>query len=319
MPPLLVETYSTAAERLALNAFRIGDINGLDSVQAGVVQRSEVPRRVRAPVRAARVPPSAERRRSEAVFGRVHRAGAREPPLHRRRARRGRSDAAVAELPVPRRSRARRQATRTTTSPAGCRTCCGTRCRTRRCSRRRRRASCSTPAGRERAARRMLENAPKGREALDQFFEEWLRFDRVVNAVKAQPVSGVHAGAGAGDGRGDAHAAASPRVERSQLHGSADGRLQLPHVGACRGVRRAGAEGSVRDGEIPSRLEARGHSRPGHVPRVDGGTDRHVADGARHLHSRAAALPARAASAARRHHDAARSARRSDSRRDAGS
>src|SRR5687768_5257165 len=29
MPPLLVETYSTSAERLALNAFRIGDINGL--------------------------------------------------------------------------------------------------------------------------------------------------------------------------------------------------------------------------------------------------------------------------------------------------
>ena len=48
MPPLLVETYSTSAERLALNAFRIGDINGLDPVQAGVVQRCEVPRRVRA-------------------------------------------------------------------------------------------------------------------------------------------------------------------------------------------------------------------------------------------------------------------------------
>jgi hypothetical protein len=29
MPPLLVETYSTAAERLATNAFRIGDVNGL--------------------------------------------------------------------------------------------------------------------------------------------------------------------------------------------------------------------------------------------------------------------------------------------------
>ena len=29
MPPLLVETYSTAAERLAMNAFRVGDINGL--------------------------------------------------------------------------------------------------------------------------------------------------------------------------------------------------------------------------------------------------------------------------------------------------
>jgi hypothetical protein len=43
----------------------------------------------------------------------------------------------------------------------------------------------STPDGRERHARRLLENMPKGREALDQFFEEWLRFDRVVNAVKS--------------------------------------------------------------------------------------------------------------------------------------
>ena len=43
----------------------------------------------------------------------------------------------------------------------------------------------STVAGRERAARRLLENAPKSRDALDQFFEEWLRFDRVVNAVKS--------------------------------------------------------------------------------------------------------------------------------------
>src|SRR5205085_7794990 len=29
MPPLLVENYSAAAEKLALNAFRIGDVNGL--------------------------------------------------------------------------------------------------------------------------------------------------------------------------------------------------------------------------------------------------------------------------------------------------
>src|SRR5207244_7216137 len=29
MPPLLVEAYSTAAEKLALNAFRAGDVNGL--------------------------------------------------------------------------------------------------------------------------------------------------------------------------------------------------------------------------------------------------------------------------------------------------
>ncbi len=29
MPPLLVDAYSTSAEKLALNAFRAGDINGL--------------------------------------------------------------------------------------------------------------------------------------------------------------------------------------------------------------------------------------------------------------------------------------------------
>ena len=42
-----------------------------------------------------------------------------------------------------------------------------------------------TPEGREAAARRMLAD-PKGRQALDEFFDEWLRFDRVINAVKGR-------------------------------------------------------------------------------------------------------------------------------------
>jgi hypothetical protein len=41
------------------------------------------------------------------------------------------------------------------------------------------------PEGREAAARRMLADA-KGRQALDEFFDEWLRFDRVINAVKGR-------------------------------------------------------------------------------------------------------------------------------------
>jgi hypothetical protein len=40
-----------------------------------------------------------------------------------------------------------------------------------------------TVEGREQAARRMLDN-PLARQALGEFFDEWLRLDRVVNAVK---------------------------------------------------------------------------------------------------------------------------------------
>jgi Protein of unknown function (DUF1592)/Protein of unknown function (DUF1588)/Protein of unknown function (DUF1595)/Protein of unknown function (DUF1585) len=43
-----------------------------------------------------------------------------------------------------------------------------------------------TAEGRERAARRMLGEGARARQALDQFFEEWLRFDRVINAVKGR-------------------------------------------------------------------------------------------------------------------------------------
>ena len=43
-----------------------------------------------------------------------------------------------------------------------------------------------TAEGRDRAARRMLGDGPRARQALDQFFEEWLRFDRVINAVKGR-------------------------------------------------------------------------------------------------------------------------------------
>jgi len=39
------------------------------------------------------------------------------------------------------------------------------------------------PAGQERVARRMLDS-PKARRAVDEFVSQWLRFDRVVNAVK---------------------------------------------------------------------------------------------------------------------------------------
>ena len=52
-----------------------------------------------------------------------------------------------------------------------------------RCSTRRRRASCERPTGSSASRARMLEDT-RARQALDEFFGEWLRFDRVLSAVK---------------------------------------------------------------------------------------------------------------------------------------
>ena len=79
MPPVLEDAYSAAAEKLALNAFRAGDVNGLRPMQAGVRARREVPRSVRAGLRRAGVPASADRRRDSPLHDAVHRAGGRRP------------------------------------------------------------------------------------------------------------------------------------------------------------------------------------------------------------------------------------------------
>jgi len=40
-----------------------------------------------------------------------------------------------------------------------------------------------TVAGREKAARRLLDD-PRARQSLDDYFDQWLRFDRVLNSTK---------------------------------------------------------------------------------------------------------------------------------------
>jgi hypothetical protein len=175
MPPLLVETYSTAAERLALNAFRIGDINGLvpckpasfsDQKCRDAFVRGFGLRAFRRPLTEDEVKRYSTVFSEQARVSRRFLDGARvvveamlQSPnflFHVEAGPDGRlsyllwntmPDQALFEAAA--------------------------------------KGELSTVAGRERAARRMLENAPKGREALDQFFEEWLRFDRVVNAVKS--------------------------------------------------------------------------------------------------------------------------------------
>lgn len=204
MPPLLVETYSTSAERLALNAFRIGDINGLvpcaPSQGYGASRQSSAgSSRATADkwawndqkcrdafvrrfgLRAFRRPlTDDEVKRYSAVFSeqaRVSRRfldGARvvveamlQSPNFLFHVEAG-PDGRYSDYDVA--SRLSYLLWNTMPDDALFEAAA--------------KSELSTVAGRERTARRMLENAPKGREALDQFFEEWLRFDRVVNAVK---------------------------------------------------------------------------------------------------------------------------------------
>ena len=184
MPPLLVETYSTAAERLALNAFRIGDINGLVPCKPASFSdqkcRDAFVRRFG--LRAFRRPLSEDEvKRYSAVFAeqaRVSRRfldGARvvveamlQSPNFLFHVEAG-PDGKYTDYDIA--SRLSYLLWNTMPDDALFEAAA--------------KGELATPAGRERIARSMIDNAPKRRDALDQFFEEWLRFDRVVNAVKA--------------------------------------------------------------------------------------------------------------------------------------
>jgi hypothetical protein len=205
MPPLLVETYSTAAERLALNAFRIGDINGLvpcaPSQGYGASRQSSAgSSRATADrwawndqkcrdafvrkfgLRAFRRPLTEDEvKRYSAVFSeqaRVSRRfldGARvvveamlQSPNFLFHVEAG-PDGRYTDYDVA--SRLSYLLWNTMPDEALFEAAA--------------KGELSTVAGRQTAAWRLLSNVPKGRDALDQFFEEWLRFDRVVNAVKS--------------------------------------------------------------------------------------------------------------------------------------
>ncbi len=179
MPPLLVETYSSAAEKVALNAFRAGDVNALIPCKTtDVACRNQFIRTfgLRAFRRPLREP---EFQRYAAAFSAQARAtgkfleGARavveamlQSPkflFHVEAGPDGRSvDYAIASRlsyllwdTMPDKSLLDAAA----------------------------RGDLRSAAGRERAARRMLDNPAAG-QALDEFFHQWLRFDRVLNATK---------------------------------------------------------------------------------------------------------------------------------------
>src|SRR5688572_15320608 len=205
MPPLLVETYSTAAERLALNAFRIGDINGL--VPCAPSQGYGASRQSSAGSSRATADTWAwndQKCRDAFVrrFGlRAFRRPLTEDEVKRysaafsEQARVSRRFLDGARVVVEAMLQSPNFLFHVEAGPDGQHTDYDVASRLSyllwntmpdaALFEAAAKGELSTVAGRERTARRLLANVPKGRDALDQFFEEWLRFDRVVNAVKS--------------------------------------------------------------------------------------------------------------------------------------
>jgi hypothetical protein len=184
MPPLLVETYSTSAEKLALNAFRIGDVNGL--VPCAPASYSDEKCRDafirRFGLKAFRRPLSDEElQRYGAAFTEQAKAsrkfleGARvvveamlQSPNFLFHVEGG-VDGTLVDYDIASRLsyllwNTMPDATLFEQAAKG---------------------QLHTPEGRIKAARRMIDD-PRAKQALDEFFDEWLRFDRVVNAVKSR-------------------------------------------------------------------------------------------------------------------------------------
>jgi hypothetical protein len=182
MPPLLVETYSTSAEKLALNAFRIGDVNGLvpckpasaadDKCRDAFIRQFGL-KTFRRPLT------EDELRRYGALFTqqaqgtRKFLEGARvvveamlQSPNFLFHVEAG-PDGSATGYDVA--SRLSYMLWNTMPDKALFDAAA--------------KGELSTTEGRQKAARRMVDD-PKAHQALDEFFDEWLRFDKVVNAVK---------------------------------------------------------------------------------------------------------------------------------------
>ena len=187
MPPLLVETYSTSAEKLALNAFRIGDVNGLVPCKPASAPLSIDDKCRDAFVRqfglkAFRRPLSEdEAQRYGAIFAAQAKAtrkfleGARvvveamlQSPNFLFHVEGG-IGGKLADYDIA----SRLSYMLWNTMPDAALFDAAAK------------GELHSPEGRMKAARRMIDD-PRAHQALDEFFYEWLRLDRVENAVKAR-------------------------------------------------------------------------------------------------------------------------------------
>ena len=161
-------------------------------------------------------------------------------------------------------------------------------------------------AGRHRArARRMLDEPP-AQQAVDEFFAQWLRFDRVLSSVKDRRRYPEFT---------PELAAMMVQETRMLLDNlvwndgnfmevfTADYSFLNSDLASLYGV--PAPSGEFELVRFPADCAPRRPARPGVVPGVERRTGRDVADRARHLHPRAVAVPARAEPAAGREHRSA--------------
>jgi len=182
MPPLLVEAYSTSAEKLALNAFRAGDINHLipcKAVSATDVKcrdlflRSFGLRAFRRPLREIEFKRYASAFSAQASLSGKFLEGARtvveamlQSPNFLFHLESG-PDGQSVDYDIASRLSYLLQDTMPDQILLNAAA----------------KGELRTAAGRDAATRRLLDD-PRAHQALDQYFDEWLRFDRVLNSSK---------------------------------------------------------------------------------------------------------------------------------------
>jgi hypothetical protein len=184
MTPLLVEAYSTAAEKLALNAFRAGDINHLIPCKAAgatdvkcrdLFVRSFGLRAFRRPLREVEFKRYAAAFSAQASLSGKFLEGARtvveamlQSPNFLFHLEAG-PDGQSVDYDIASRLSYLLQDTmpdKTLLDAAA-------------------KGELRTATGREAATRRLLDD-PRAQQALDEYFDEWLRFDRVLNSSKEE-------------------------------------------------------------------------------------------------------------------------------------
>ena len=182
MNPLLVEAYSSAAEKLALNAFRAGDINGLIPCKPGAATdakcrdlfvRSFGLRAFRRPLRDVEIKRYAAAFSARASASGKFLEGARtvveamlQSPNFLFHLEAG-PDGESVDYDLASRLSYLLQDTMPDKALLEAAA----------------KGELRTPAGRESATRRLLAD-PRAHQALDEFFDQWLRFDRVLNSSK---------------------------------------------------------------------------------------------------------------------------------------
>ena len=129
--PLLAESYSIAAEKLARYAFLGGDTHKLIPCKPAGAGRPSLHGVFHQRIRSESVSPSALDARSGTILEALHEASNRVAEFHRRRATRHRGDAAIAELPSPDRRTAQNRNGGPMKPQAGFLISCGTPCRMR--------------------------------------------------------------------------------------------------------------------------------------------------------------------------------------------